>query len=261
MATSAATGSALGVMATFAIALAACGGSKPATSSASAGHAAAQLRRSAAQLQHPRTQARRQATQARHHRRSHIAEVLAAAKTTYHSETMGPKLQLELRRIASDGTLLDDLSRGDVARAQAAADAQLFTALNHFAHVTRISVIRGSRVLVNATINSDGTFVAAPGKRTLRLHGRRLGTLLVSIQDLTGYVKLVHRNTHADILVRGASGRVRTSLSAAAQLHLPGAGEITIAGGQYFVRSFREIGWGNEPSAHEPLIVWILERT
>jgi hypothetical protein len=120
--------------------------------------------------------------------------------------------------------------------------------------VTRISVIRGSRVLVNATVNSDGVFVVAPGTRILRSHGRLLGTLLVSIQDVTGFVKLVHDLTGAEVLVLGASGHVRTSLGAAARVRLPVSGQVTIAGRRYFVRSFREIGWGNEP-----LTVWILE--
>ena len=85
------------------------------------------------------------------------------------------------------------------------------------------------------------------------MRGRALGTLLVSLQDVTGFVKLVHRRTGAEVLVRGASGHVRTSLAAAASVRLPMSGRVTIAGRGYFVRSFIEIGWGKEP-----LTVWIL---
>ena len=141
-----------------------------------------------------------------------------------------------------------------MAGAQAEADAQLAAPGNHFAHVTRISVVRGSRVLVNATVNSDGVYVVAPGSRTLRSHGRVLGTLLLSLQDVTGFVKLVHRLTGADVLVRGGSRHVRTSLGAAIGVRLPQSGRVTIAGRGYFVKSFKEIGWGNEP-----LTAWILE--
>jgi hypothetical protein len=109
-------------------------------------------------------------------------------------------------------------------------------------------------VLVNATVNSDGVYVVAPGTRILRLHGRLLGTLLVSIQDVTGFVKLVHDLTGAEVLVRGVSGHVRTSLSAATNVRLPASGQVAIAGRTYLVRSFVETGWGNEP-----LTVWILE--
>ena len=192
--------------------------------------------------------------QVRHPRPSHIDGIVNAAKATYHRETKGAKVFQQLGRIARDRVLLDALSRGDLTGAQAEADAQLRSPVNHLAHVTRIGVIRGSRVLVNATVNSDGVYVVAPAARILRSHGRLLGTLLVSLQDVTGFVKLVHRLTGAEVLVRGASGHVRTSLGAAARVRLPSSGHVTIAGRGYFVRSFPEIGWGNEP-----LTVWILE--
>jgi len=188
-------------------------------------------------------------------RRSRIDGILEVAKASYRSESRGAKLLRELARIARDATLLNALNRGDVAGAQAEADAQLRSPANHFDHVTRISVVRGSRVLVNATVNSDGVFVVAPGSRVLRLHGHVLGMLLVSIQDITGYVKLVHDLTGADVVARGASGHVRTSRGAPTGVRLPPSGHVTIAGRGYSVRSFSEAGWGNEP-----LTVWILLR-
>ena len=161
--------------------------------------------------------------------------MVTPAKAAYHRETKGGKLFRQLVRIARDGILLDALGRADATGAQAEADAQLRSPVNHFAHVTRISEIRGSRVLVNATVNSDGVFVVAPGTRVLRSHGRVLGRLLVSLQDVTGFVKLVHRHTGAEVLVRGGSGHVRTSLGAAASIRLPISGRVTIAGRGYFV--------------------------
>jgi hypothetical protein len=192
--------------------------------------------------------------QVRHPRRRGIERSVKFAKVSYYYETKGAKLFQQLRRIARDGVLLDALSRGDLAGAQAAAEAQLTSPVNHLAHVTRIAVTRGSRVLVNATVNSDGAFVVAPGTRELRLHGHLLGTLLVSLQDVTGFVKLVHKLSGAEVVVRGAGGRVRTSLGAAAEVRLPSSGHVTIAERRYLVRSFVEIGWGNER-----LQVWILE--
>jgi len=180
--------------------------------------------------------------------------VVRTAKAIYANEVGGPKLHEELGRIARDRILLETLSRGGWTEAPAEADAQLRRPTNHLAHVTRISVTRGSRVLVNATVNADGVFVVAPASRALVLHGRPLGTLLVSIQDVTGFVKLVHRRTGAAVLARGGSGRVRTSLPAAAQIRLPPSGRVVIAGRRYLVRSFGEVGWGGEP-----LMVWVLE--
>jgi hypothetical protein len=182
-----------------------------------------------------------------------IDGIVGTAKAIYYGETQGSKVFMQLGRIARDRIMLNALSKGDPAGAHAEAEAQMAAPINHTAHVTRISVIRGSRVLFNAIVNSDGAFVVAPQIRVLRFHGRLLGTLLVSIQDVTGYVKLVHHLTGAEVLVRGGSGHVRTSLGAARRVPLPTSGHVTIAGRRYLVRSFPEIGWGNEP-----LTVWIL---
>jgi hypothetical protein len=236
----------LAAISALAIALAACGSTPSASTSAQSSARSATLSAHVA--------ATRGTTRPHSPRDRRVDASVATAKATYRGETKGPKLREELGRIARDRILLGALARGDAVAAQAEADAQLRSPLNHTAHVTRISVIRGSRVLVNATVNSDGVFVVAPGVRTLRLHGRSLGTLLVSIQDVTGFVKLVHNLTGAQVLARGASGRVRTSPGSTARLPLPASGRVTIAGRGYLVRSFGEIGWGGEP-----LTVWVLE--
>ena len=172
---------------------------------------------------------------------------MRSARRAYDRETRGSKLQRETARIAGDAALLGALARGDAAAARAEAQAQLVSPANHLAHVSRISVMHGGRVLVNATLNADGSFAVAPARRQLRLRGRGVGTLLVSIQDATGFVKLVHQRTLADAVARGASGQVRASLPAAAHAQLPLAGNVTIAGRSYAVGSFRELGWGGEP--------------
>ena len=237
---------------TLAIVLAACGsassGQTPAHASDSSATLSAHLSTPPSPSSLPAAVAR-----ARSHSRTPLAGDVAAAQTIYHGETQGPKLLEQLGRLARDPVLLSALARGDTTAAQAEADAQLYSTLNHTAHVTRIAVLRGSRVLVNATINANGVFVCAPGVRVLRLHGRALGTLLVSIQDVVGFVKLIHRLVHVQALVRGVDGLVRTSLPAAAQVALPASGRVTIASRAYLVRSFSEVGWGGEP-----LGVWVL---
>jgi hypothetical protein len=184
-----------------------------------------------------------------------IAAAVRVAASTYARETRGSKLRLEAGRIARDAALLRALAAGNAPAAQAELESQLLSPANHLEHVTRISVVDGLHVLANATLNSDGRFVVAPAHVTLTLHGHHLGTLLVSIQDVTGFVKLVHRRTLAGVVVRGTSGQVRASPPAAARARLPLSGSATIAGRRYVVRSFRELGWGGEP-----LTVWILER-
>jgi hypothetical protein len=183
-----------------------------------------------------------------------LAAAIRLAKSIYNNETHGPKLHAQTVRIAGDEVLLEALARGDLRGAQAEADAQLRRPQNHFEHVTRIAVLRGSREVVNATVNADGVFVVAGSHRTLTFHGRVVGTLLVSLQDVTGFVKLIHRHTGTEALARGSSGHVRTSLHAARLVILPPAGRVTIAGRSYAVRSFHERAWRGEP-----LTVWVFK--
>jgi hypothetical protein len=247
-------GSALLAASLLAIALAACGSASSGQTAAHSSASASATLSAHVSAQPPPSSLPAAVARARSHSRSRIEGDVNAAETIYYGETRGPKLLEELERIARDPLLLSALNRDDAGAAQAEADAQLNSTLNHTAHVTRISVLRGSHVLVNATVNADGVFVCTPGVRILRLHGRPLGTLLVSIQDVTGFVKLIHRLVHVQALVRGASGRVRTSLPAA-HVSLPASGRVTIASRSYLVRSFDELGWGGEP-----LTVWVLER-
>jgi hypothetical protein len=106
--------------------------------------------------------------------------------------------------------------------------------------------VRAGRKLTDV----GGAFVVAPA--TLPLRG---DVLEASMQDVVGYVKLVHRLTGVQIVVRGAPGHVEASLAAAADAALPASGDATIAGRAYVVRSFRERGY-----AGEALEVWILSR-
>lgn len=182
---------------------------------------------------------------------SKITGAVAVARHIYANEVSGGRAHFDLQLVASNRALLGDLARGDLAAAQSNAYRQMTG--NAYYHITRVSVLRGGRALVNAVWNSNGSFVVAPLSRPLYLGGRTLGTLLVSIQDVVGYVKLIHAFTGAYAVVRGSSGQVRTSLGAAAYVHLPSSGRVTIAGRRYAVGSFALVGWGGEA-----LTVWVL---
>jgi hypothetical protein len=184
--------------------------------------------------------------------RPHIASAIAVAKHLYGNEINGGRVHHDLQLVAANQLLMNDLSRGDLGGAQAEAYRQM-TGIP-VEHITRVSVISGRRTLINAVWNGNGTFVVAPLAQTLEFHGRRLGTLLVSVQDVVGYVKLIHTDTGAQAVVRGASGQIRASLPAAAHFKLPRSGYVTIAGSRYLVGSFHLAGW-----AKESLTAWVLE--
>jgi hypothetical protein len=188
------------------------------------------------------------ASEAAQHR---LTELVLRAQAIYARETNGARVHSDLRLMAGDEVLLNDLAGGDPVAGQAEAQYKMMS--NAIDHITRVSVIRGSRVLVNAVWNHNGSFVVAPLVRPLYYHGRSLGTLLVSVQDVVGYVKLIHALTGAWAVVRGSSGQARTSLPAAADVSLPRSGLSTIAGRLYAVSSFTVGGW-----QAEALTVWIL---
>jgi hypothetical protein len=169
--------------------------------------------------------------------------LVGVARRIYTQEAGGAVGHAAVKRIARDRSLLAALRSGDGAALRAAALRQLF---NPGKHVVRLSIVRGGRTLTDV----GGTFVVAPAQLALR------GALLeASMQDVVGYVKLVHRLTGAQIVVRGAPGHVESSLPAAAHAALPAAGTATLAGRTYVVRSFPEKGF-----AGEALHVWILTR-
>jgi hypothetical protein len=181
-----------------------------------------------------------------------LPNAIALARAVYANEINGGRVHADMRLLASDAALLEALARGDLVAAH--AEAWRVMTSNRQQHITRVGVVRGGHVLVNAVWNGNGTFVAAPLARAIALHGRSLGTLLVSVQDIIGYVKLTHKLTGDEIVVRGSSGQVRASLPAAARAALPGSGEVKIGATRYRVGSFHVAGW-----ADEPLTVWVLQ--
>jgi hypothetical protein len=181
---------------------------------------------------------------------SAIDRLAAVARQRYSEEVTGAAVHKQLRRVAGDPVLLRALRSGNLTGLR--AEVRLQDATPH-AHISRLRVVRGSRVLADAGV----VFPVAPAQKALNdAHGRFLATLQLSIQDVIGYVKYMHRNVRVDVVVRGrGAAHVRTSLPAAAGVRLPSSGTAIVAGHRYLVRSFSEPGL-----AGETLRIWILER-
>lgn len=170
---------------------------------------------------------------------SRADKALSAAKRRYLNEAQGAVIHADLRQIASDPILIGALSAGNLNAALAEANRQLVR------HVVQIRVLRGSRVLVDA----NPTSFDVRGSR-LELHarnGRSLGHLQITVQDVIGFIKLIHKLNAADVVVRGTGGQVRTSLPAAAALSLPRSGCTQIGARQYVVSSLNETSFTGEP--------------
>jgi hypothetical protein len=181
---------------------------------------------------------------------SRIDRLTRIARLRYAVESHGATARAKLHRVGSDPVLRRTLRAGDLAAARAYVRRQ-FTAVWYGWHVSRVRLLRGATVLVDAGV----PFVVAPSQLTLPGAGGPY-TLQVSIQDEIGFAKFTYRNDHVWAVVRGRGpGHVRTLLPAAAHAHLPTHGRVTLAGRRYAVRSFRETALGREP-----VTVWILAR-
>jgi hypothetical protein len=174
-----------------------------------------------------------------------LAAAISRAKARYADEANGPVVHAQLRRVARDPALLTALRSGSATALRAAALHELF--LPH-KHVVRLRIVLGGRTLVDV----GGRFVANGPQTVLRAGGRNLGTLQISIQDIIGYVKLIHRHAGGEAVVRGQAGHEETSLPAAPPASLPAQGAVAVGGHRYAVGSFRKTGFGGEP-----LRVWI----
>jgi hypothetical protein len=169
--------------------------------------------------------------------------LVGVARRIYRQEAAGAVGHAAVVRLARDRALIAAMRADRPAALRAAALRQLF---NPGKHVVRLRVSRGGRTLADV----GGRFVVSPAR--LRVHG---DVIEASMQDVIGFVKLVHRLTGAQVVVRGAPGHVESSLPGATEAALPASGAAAVAGQPYVVRSFREAGFGGEA-----LDVWVLTR-
>jgi hypothetical protein len=174
--------------------------------------------------------------------RMHAAQIradafAAVASRLYAEEDKGPTGRRNAGRIAHDQRLIAALVSGRHAAIRGAALRELFLPVKH---VVRIRVVRRGRPVVDV----GGAFVA--GAESARLPGG-LGRVDVSMQDVLGLTKLVHRFTGAQIVVHGHRGHVIASLPVLRRARLPRSGRITVRGRTYAVRTIRRIGWPGEP--------------
>ncbi len=174
------------------------------------------------------------------------ADTLAGvAARLYYEETFGSPNSAAVRLVSRLPGLISGLETGDIRRAVRALNSVVVD------HIVRDRITRGRRTLID-----DGLpFVISGQRHRLRApDGTYLGRIEVSIQDVIGLIKLFHRFTGAEIVVRGTAGHAKSSLPALALLPLPSSGPFAAAGRNYYVSSISRVGF-----AGEPLRVWILD--
>ncbi|HYB24318.1 MAG TPA: hypothetical protein VED41_11000, partial [Solirubrobacteraceae bacterium] len=108
-----------------------------------------------------------------------------------YSAELGPSAQAQVRRAQHNGPLLQAVAHDDAASARRAIDALLNE------HIVRLRVSVDGRLLADV----GGPFVLAPVSAPLRLGGRTIGELTLSVQDDEGYLRLARRLAGLDVLM------------------------------------------------------------
>ena len=126
----------------------------------------------------------------------------AVGRRLYGAEASGRATRRVLRHVARDPRVLRAVATADP-RALRAEIVHLFR--DRTLHVVRIRAVTATGRLVG---DVGGPYVLAPASAPLRLGGRVIGRVTLSIQDDTGFVKLMHRFTGAVVELGTPPGRV-----------------------------------------------------
>jgi hypothetical protein len=130
------------------------------------------------------------------------ATVGAIATRLYRVEADGPSTRRVLRYVAHDRRFAAAVAHDDPVALRAAIVRFFRTP---FLHVVRIRATTADGRLVG---DVGGPFVLAPASTAVTRHGRVVGRVTLSVQDDTGYMKLVRRFTGAGVAMTTAAGEV-----------------------------------------------------
>ncbi len=154
------------------------------------------------------------------------------AKRIYTGEA-GRRTIPQIRRVQRNQALLEAVARRDPA-----ATATAVSALLH-QHIVRMRVYAtpagahsgsGGRLLADV----GGPYVLAPVTAPLRLHGRTIGTVVLSIQDDEGYLRLTRRLVGLRVLMYMGDRLVKNSLGPSPGT-VPASGPYSYRGNSYRV--------------------------
>jgi hypothetical protein len=126
----------------------------------------------------------------------------AIARRLYDVEADGPSTQRVLRHVATDPRFVAAVAHDD--------PVALRAAIVRFFRTPSLHVVRIRATTADGRLVGDvgGPFVLAPATTAVTDHGRVVGHVTLSVQDDTGYMKLIQRFTGAGVVMRNATGVV-----------------------------------------------------
>ena len=136
--------------------------------------------------------------------------IAAVGQRLYKGEAGGPATQRALRYVAHDRRFVRAVAQDD--------PVGLRAAIVRFFGIHHLHMVRVRATLPDGRLIEDvgGPFVLAPASTTLHdAGGRVIGRATLSVQDDTGYIKLMHRFTGASVVLRTGAGPVPGSAASA----------------------------------------------
>lgn len=166
--------------------------------------------------------------------RTRVATLGHVGELIYEEEAGSPYVRATLRHIEADPGFQRAVAARDVAATRAAI-VGFFAA--HI-HVVRVRVyVSGPGGAQRFLYDLGGPYVLAPVHGTLRSAGKVVGHFSFAIQDDAGYMKLAHRFTGAEVLMRTAEKQVMGTLDPG-PARVPDRGSVSYGGHDYQAYSF-----------------------
>jgi hypothetical protein len=157
------------------------------------------------------------------------------ARLIYDGEA-GRRTGTQIRRVQRNQALLQAVAHRDTKATRVAIEALLHQ------HIVRLRVSAGGRLLADV----GGPYVLAPVTAPLRLHGRTIGSFVLSIQDDEGYKRLANRLAGLDVLMYMGSKLVKSTIG-----YSPGAvptnGPFSFRGRSYRTYTFKADAFPSGP--------------
>jgi hypothetical protein len=161
------------------------------------------------------------------------ATVGAIGERLAHAESSGSAVVRVLQHVATDPGFRAAVANDD--------PAALRTAIIRFFRTRSLHVVRIRATTADGRLVGDvgGPYVLSPATTTVRdAHGRLLGQVTLSVQDDTGFIKLMHRFTGAAVILQTPAGTVPGSSLRPAPPGIPARGTLTARGRLYDTYTF-----------------------
>ena len=149
---------------------------------------------------------------------------VAVARRVYAQEATSPEVAAAIARVRGSAAFRRAVAAGD----RTAARAAIVAFFRSHAHIVRVRAWRAGRLV----IDMGGPLVLAPVVATLP---GGAGRFALAVQDDAGYLKLVHRFTGAEVVLRTAGRVIASTLGSPPAAT---AGPATVAGRRYEASSF-----------------------